>query len=102
MAASSVIPLLVGQGRRLRPLALGGLLWSIESGGSNTSRKDHAASTLCPAPVRKPWPGTEVVWRGSSPGVLPAQVPDLEMNGNEGPPDESSGGPRHRGTETAW
>lgn len=77
----SVIPLIVGQGRCLCPSALGGLLWPIESGSSNTSRKDHAASTLCPAPVRKPWPGTEVVWRGSSPGVLPAQVPDLEMKG---------------------
>lgn len=52
--AAILIRLTVGQPQCLGPLKPGRLLWPVESGRRNTSRKGHTASNLCPLPVQKP------------------------------------------------
>ena len=52
--AAILIPLTVGQPQCLGPLKPGLLLWPVESGRCNTSRKGHAASSLYPLPEQKP------------------------------------------------
>lgn len=106
--AAILIPLTVGQPQCLGPLKAGPLLWPVESGRRNNQQKGQLPASVHSL-SRSPEQGQKLcggapahcIPAGPSPGVLLAQVPNLEMNGNEDSLKESSRGPRHGGTETA-